>query len=126
MSSMLASFVTTIVILVALLIGLRLTGARAPRVAALFSLVAGTLAVVSVAVPMLDGGVTLDAVDRMGKALPWLPMAAMTLGLVGLATGVFALVRNEHSWRTLIGSTAGALVTLFWLLLAFGEVLWPH
>ena len=54
------------------------------------------------------------------------PTAAMALGLVALATGIFALVRGERSWRTVTGTAAGALVTLFWLLVAFGEVLWPH
>ena len=42
MSSMLMAFVTTIVVLVVLLIGLRQAGTSAPRIASWFSFVAGT------------------------------------------------------------------------------------
>ncbi|MHB1007998.1 MAG: hypothetical protein ACYC1E_01920 [Propionibacteriaceae bacterium] len=125
MSSMLVAFVMTIVVLVAVLIGLRQAGSSAPRISSWFSLVAGALALLAIAEPMVDSAFGFDRADQIGRIIPWLPVATMTLGLVALATGVFAFVRQEHSWRTWVGLATGALVTLFWVLFGFGELLSP-
>ncbi|MBI4901295.1 MAG: hypothetical protein HY829_12575 [Actinobacteria bacterium] len=126
MVSGLVAFVTTIIVLVVLVIGLRSAGTRSPLVAAWISFVTGTLAALTVAVPLVTSGLPREDTYQPLTVVAWLPLLSMTLGLMGLATGVFALVRGERLWRTWVGLVTGALVTLFWLVFAFGDVLFPH
>jgi fumarate reductase subunit C len=124
--SVLVAFVTTIVVLVVLVIGLRSAGTRSPLIAGWISFGASTLAVVAVVVPLVASRLPRDDTYQAGTVVTWLPLLSMTLGLMGLATGVFALVRGERSWRSWVGLVTGALVTLFWLAFAFGDLLFPH
>ncbi|MGB7962016.1 MAG: hypothetical protein WCF12_03520 [Propionicimonas sp.] len=90
------------------------------------SLVCGALGVLAVVTPMVDSWLAEDGVDRVGKVAPWLFPASMTLGAVGLATGIYALVRRDRTWRLWAGLATSGLVMAFWLLFVVGELVYPH
>lgn len=90
------------------------------------SLVCGVLGVLAVVTPMIDSWLAEDGVDRVGQVAPWLFPASMSLGLVSVASGIYALVRRDRSWRMWAGLATGGLVMAFWLLFVVGEFVSPH
>lgn len=90
------------------------------------SVITGVLGLLAVTAPMVQSALAPDGVDTISRDVPWLFGASISLGLVGLATGIYGVVRLDRSWRTWVGLIAGALVTAFWALLAGGEIVSPH
>ena len=90
------------------------------------SFVSGTLGLLAVLTPMVDSWLQPDGVDGVGKVAPWLFPASMAFGLVGLASGIYAAVRRDRSWRMWVGLVTGGLVAMFWLLFVVGELVFPH
>lgn len=123
MFSVLAACVVTILV-VGILARRRPSGAPGvEKLPGWVSVIAGALGLLAIAAPMVQSALAPDGVDTLGKDVPWLFQASLSLGLVGLATGIYALVRRDGAWRTWVGVVAGGLVTAFWLLFGLGEVL---
>ena len=50
----------------------------------------------------------------------------MALGLVGLVSAIYAMVRRDRSWRMWVGLVTAGLVAMFWLMFVVGELIFPH
>lgn len=90
------------------------------------SLGCGTAALLAVAAPMIGSAMAPDGVDQISRTAPWLYPASITLGLVGLVAGSYALARQHRTWQAWTGLITGAVVTAFWLLFLIGEATTPH
>jgi len=97
-----------------------------PRAPGWVSFVSGTLGLLAVLTPMVDSWLLPDGVDRVGKVAPWLFPASMALGLVGLVSAIYAMVRRDRSWRMWVGLVTAGLVATFWLMFVVGELVFPH
>lgn len=127
MAANVAAVLVAAAVLVLLAVGdrrRRAAGALAGTVPGWLSWIVGGLGVLAVAIPVAASWLAPDGVDRLGAA--WLFPVSISLGLVGLGAGAFALVRGDRSWRMWAGLTCGGLVTAFWLFFLAGEILWPH
>ncbi len=127
-------FVLVAVVVAGLVVGALILGdsgrrsgdSHPPKAPGWVSVVCGAMGVLAVVTPMVDSWLAEDGVDRVGQVAPWLFPASMTLGLVGLASGIYALVRRDRSWRMWAGLVTGGLVMAFWVLFVVGELVYPH
>ena len=78
------------------------------------------------AAALVDGWLRPDGDDLLGTVAAWLFPVSMALGLIGLLSAIYALVRRDRSWRMWLGLVTGGLVVVFWLLFAVGELVFPH
>lgn len=127
MVGFLVAIVATSTVVAALVLGRRHSASPAlDRASSWVSSTSGSLGLLALAVPMITSWLGWDDVGEVGASVAWLFPASITLGLVGLATGIVAISHRERSWRSWIGLVAGGLVTSFWVAFAIGEVLYPH
>lgn len=126
LSALVAMLATILVVAVLMLSRRRSTGPALAATPGWVASIAGTLGFLALATPVVDSWLAGGGAGTVGVAAPWLPPASMTLGLVGLATGIYALRGHDRSWRTWVGLVAGGLVTAFWAAFAIGEALYPH
>ncbi len=101
-------------------------GPGVPALAGWIAFACGITGALAVTVPMVGSWLAVGGVDQLGKVAPWLLPASITLGLVSLTAGVYAVGRRDRSWWAWTGLVTGGLVTGFWLLFLLGEVLTPH
>ncbi|MCC6496463.1 MAG: hypothetical protein IT193_09410 [Propionibacteriaceae bacterium] len=127
MLSALVAILAAVLVVAVLMLGRRRS--RSPALAATPGWVAfgaGTLGFLALAIPVVNSWLAGGGAGTVGVAAPWLPPASITLGLVGLATGIYAIRDHDRSWRTWVGLVAGGLVTAFWAAFAIAEALYPH
>jgi len=126
MPAVVVSIVLAGAVVAALVIGVRRRGAAEPAPAWLgwAVLAAGVAGVLALLAPLVQSWAS--PADQAAAGIRWVLPASITLGLVSLAAGLYAVTAGARSWRTWTGLACGALVTAFWLVFAAGELLYPH
>lgn len=126
MLSVLTALASAIVMgLVLVLVGRRSGDAALRGIPGWVAFVAGVLSLISVAVPLLTSWFGIGT-GNGERAVGWPVGISMTLGLVGVAAGSYAVFHQDRRWQVWVGLVTSGLVGLFWVIFAVGELVYPH